>query len=59
VQFETVPDLISGLELTMSGYKVAWSVTEYLALLERRVSCVEEKSATNPIGNQVGATHVT
>jgi len=35
VQFETAPDLISGVELSANGQKVAWSIAEYLATLEK------------------------
>ena len=35
IQFETVPELVSGIELTASGQKVAWSIAEYLATLEK------------------------
>jgi F-type H+-transporting ATPase subunit b len=37
VRFETAPDLISGIELTTNGQKVAWSIADYLALLEKGV----------------------
>jgi len=37
VRFETAPDVISGIELTVSGRKVAWSIAEYLASLEKSV----------------------
>jgi F-type H+-transporting ATPase subunit b len=37
VRFETAPDLISGIELTANGQKVAWSIAEYLGSLERGV----------------------
>jgi F-type H+-transporting ATPase subunit b len=37
VRFETAPDLISGIELTANGRKVAWSITDYLASLEKSV----------------------
>ena len=32
-----VPDLISGIELTTNGQKVAWSIADYLASLEKGV----------------------
>jgi F-type H+-transporting ATPase subunit b len=35
VQFETAPELVSGIELSSSGRKVAWSVADYLATLEK------------------------
>jgi F-type H+-transporting ATPase subunit b len=34
MRFETTPDLISGIELTSNGQKIAWSITDYLASLE-------------------------
>ena len=34
IQFETVPELISGIELSVNGKKMAWSVNEYLKELE-------------------------
>jgi F-type H+-transporting ATPase subunit b len=35
LQFETVPELVSGIELSISGQKVAWSIADYLATLEK------------------------
>ncbi len=37
IRFETAPDLISGIELTANGQKVAWSIADYLASLENGV----------------------
>jgi F-type H+-transporting ATPase subunit b len=37
VQFETAPDLVSGIELTANGHKVAWSIGHYLASLKKSV----------------------
>ncbi len=37
IQFETVPKLVSGIELSSNGQKVAWSIAEYLATLEKSV----------------------
>ena len=36
-QFTTAPDLISGIELTTNGQKVAWSIADYVASLEKGV----------------------
>jgi F-type H+-transporting ATPase subunit b len=36
-RFETAPDLISGIELTTNGQKVAWSIADYLTSLEKAV----------------------
>jgi F-type H+-transporting ATPase subunit b len=38
VQFETAPDLIGGIELTTNGQKVAWSIADYLASMEKGVA---------------------
>ena len=37
VNFETAPDLISGIELSANGQKIAWSIADYLASLEKGV----------------------
>ena len=37
VRFETAPDLVSGIELTTNGHKVAWSIADYLVSLEKAV----------------------
>jgi F-type H+-transporting ATPase subunit b len=37
LRFERAPDLVSGIELTAGGQKVAWSISDYLASLERDV----------------------
>ena len=37
VRFETAPDMISGIELTTNGQKVAWSIADYLESLQKGV----------------------
>jgi F-type H+-transporting ATPase subunit b len=37
IHFETAPDLISGIELSANGRKVAWSIADYLASLEEGI----------------------
>jgi F-type H+-transporting ATPase subunit b len=37
LRFLTAPDLIGGIELTANGQKVAWSIADYLASLEKGV----------------------
>jgi F-type H+-transporting ATPase subunit b len=45
VRFETAPDVVSGIELTANGRKVAWSIADYLASLEKSVGeLLEEQS---------------
>ncbi len=36
-QFETSPELVSGIELTTNGQKVAWSIADYLTSVEKSV----------------------
>jgi F-type H+-transporting ATPase subunit b len=58
IRFETSPDLVSGIELTTNGQKVAWSIADYLASLEKSVdellkkkaeaAAVEAKAETTP-----------
>ena len=37
IRFETAPELVSGIELTAHGQRVAWSIADYLASLEKNV----------------------
>jgi len=49
VRFETSPDLISGIELTTNGHKVAWSITDYLASMEKGIDeLLKEKDKAEP-----------
>jgi F-type H+-transporting ATPase subunit b len=43
LQFETVPELVSGIELSANGQKVAWSIADYLAKLEASASALLQK----------------
>ena len=48
-QFSTVPELISGIELTANGYKLAWSISEYMSSLEKSISeTIKEKTKAEP-----------
>ncbi len=40
LSFETAADVVSGIELTAAGQKVAWSIADYLSSLEKGVSDV-------------------
>lgn len=49
IRFETAPEVISGIELTSNGQKIAWSIADYLTSLEKRVEELlkdKEKLAT-------------
>ncbi|MFC6672124.1 F0F1 ATP synthase subunit delta [Marinobacterium aestuariivivens] len=37
VRFETAPQLINGIELSANGRKLGWSITDYLAAMEKSV----------------------
>lgn len=43
VRFETAPNLISGIELTSNGHKLAWSISDYLASLEKGVTDLQRE----------------
>ena len=51
VRFETSPALISGIELTTNGQKVAWSIADYLVSMEKGVNELlkeKDKPITKP-----------
>ncbi len=37
IKFETAPELVSGIELTVNGQKLAWSIADYLTSLEKSI----------------------
>ncbi len=45
VQFETAPELVSGIEVSTNGHKVAWSIADYLATLEKSACELLHKDA--------------
>jgi F-type H+-transporting ATPase subunit b len=45
LRFETAPDLVSGIELTANGQKVAWSIADYLASLAKGTDELLNKQA--------------
>jgi F-type H+-transporting ATPase subunit b len=47
-QYKTAPELISGIELTANGYKLAWSISEYINALEKSLPEIE-KTKTEPV----------
>ncbi|HTA65428.1 MAG TPA: F0F1 ATP synthase subunit delta [Xanthomonadaceae bacterium] len=49
VRFETAPELIGGIELSSNGQKVAWSIADYLASLEKGVGdLLKQQTASEP-----------
>jgi F-type H+-transporting ATPase subunit b len=45
LHFETAPDVISGIELTVNGRRVAWSIADYLASLKESIGELLEKQS--------------
>jgi F-type H+-transporting ATPase subunit b len=46
VEFDIVPDLVSGIEISCNGRKIAWSIADYLGSLAKRVDeLLKNKSA--------------
>lgn len=45
IRFETAADLVCGIELTANGQKIAWSISDYLASMEKGIAeLLEDKS---------------
>jgi len=47
VRFETAPDLVAGVELTANGQKVAWSIADYLASMDKSVGELLKSGSKN------------
>jgi F-type H+-transporting ATPase subunit b len=59
LRFETSPDLVSGIELTANGQKLAWSIADYLSSLENSIAELmkkEEKPEPKPETKPVAQT---
>ncbi|MGA8854279.1 MAG: hypothetical protein WB492_08900 [Christiangramia sp.] len=46
-QFKTTPELIAGIELSTNGYKLSWSISEYIKSLQKNISEHIENSPEN------------
>jgi F-type H+-transporting ATPase subunit b len=44
IDFVVTPDVISGIELTVGGQKIAWSIADYLSSMEQRIDELAELS---------------
>ncbi|MDX9834724.1 MAG: F0F1 ATP synthase subunit B [Desulfobulbus sp.] len=51
-RFETSPEVISGIELTTNGQKVAWSIQDYLVSLKKSVSEQLKETATPQVDSK-------
>lgn len=50
LHFETAPELVSGIEITAGGQKIAWSIRNYLASMEKSVDeLLGAPSAARPV----------
>ncbi|QVL34075.1 F0F1 ATP synthase subunit delta [Telmatocola sphagniphila] len=60
IQFDTKPDIVSGIELSTKGQKVAWSIADYLAALEKSAGELlpgdskSERPSRVPPGSKLG-----
>ncbi|PKH03962.1 F0F1 ATP synthase subunit B [Psychromonas sp. MB-3u-54] len=52
IDFETTPDIISGIELNINGQKLAWSILQYIDSLEQHFQQIVEQSAQHAINRQ-------
>jgi F-type H+-transporting ATPase subunit b len=61
LRFETAPNLVSGIELTANGQKLAWSIAHYLSSLEKGVGeLLKEKAKPEAkVAPADGASKVT
>lgn len=50
LKFETMPDSVCGIEISVNGQKIAWSIADYLASLEKSVGAL-----LNPPAQSEGA----
>ena len=54
VLYQTAPEVISGIELKYEGFKIAWSVGDYLELLEAELAQAIEEEAREQDGPEKG-----
>jgi F-type H+-transporting ATPase subunit b len=54
VRFETSPKLISGIELIFNGRKSAWSIAEYLGMMEREIGELLQESGKSKSTHKAG-----
>ncbi len=47
LRYETVPELVCGIELCAEGYKVDWSIAEYLVSLEKSIDDLLKPASTS------------
>lgn len=55
LRFETAPELVSGIEVTANGQKVAWSIADYLSSLEKSIGEILNPHALSDPSHEVKA----
>jgi F-type H+-transporting ATPase subunit b len=50
IRFQTAPDLVSGIELSAGGQKIAWTIADYLAAMEHDVEAMARPDDAQPGG---------
>jgi len=53
IQFETTPDLISGIELSANGWKLAWNIADFLTSLEQSSAELVKPAPEPPVPEKV------
>ena len=51
MEFETSPDLVSGIEVSANGHKLAWSIAEYLESMGKSVDFLLKQQASSDIAS--------
>jgi F-type H+-transporting ATPase subunit b len=57
--FKTAPSLVTGIELTVGGSKVAWSISDYLTSLDALVATRLTVPTQDPTAVPTAASHAT
>jgi F-type H+-transporting ATPase subunit b len=56
VCFETDADVVSGIELTLGGQRIAWSISDYLSSLQESVGELLDADTAQAVETQASAT---
>lgn len=56
VRFEIDADIASGIELTMGGQRIAWSIGDYLVSLQKSISVLLDDDAVHTTDAELSAT---
>lgn len=57
LKFKVMPQLLSGIELSVSGHKLVWSIADYLAALEKSVGETFSEKADAPAQSKPQPSH--